>query len=393
MNSLFPPLKPAACDEMERLLPAIDAAFPLKRRFLLELPKNIERLSSLLTKERSGLTSGYMSDPALLHAYLRYFLPWNVFRLSRLLPSLSLDGLARAQTGGLEIIDLGSGPLTLPVSFWIALPELRAAPLSFVCLDKSGAALEAGKKLFFELAGQGSEENCAWRIKTRRAALGERLTDSSAALVCAVNVCNEMFQKTPQADTAALNGAARRFTRLLLNLAGETGRILVLEPGAPRPAQFLSFMRQAFIDQGTAIEAPCPAPDKCPMRGGRRGQKWCHFNFDTDDAPAALSKLSAQAALPKEKVTLSFLFAAKKRQKKAEGKLLNVRIISDAFSLPENRLGRYACSEEGLTLARGGRALVEKYKQGSLFQVERPLKPPRDAKSGAVILDLESASI
>jgi hypothetical protein len=256
--------------------------------------------------------------------------------------------------------------------------------------------------LFSELtARDGAAENaentknCAWQIKTRRAAIGERLLINPAAtasLVCAVNVCNEMFQKIPQADTTALSAAAQKFSKLLLNLAGGTGRILVLEPGAPRPAQFLHFIRKALIDQGCGIEAPCFTPDKCPMRGGRRGHKWCHFNVDTNDAPATLHKLSAQALLPKEKVTLSFLLAAKKSRKKAAGKLLNARVISDAFLLPENKMGRYACSEEGLTLIRGNRALVEKYRQGSSFQIERPSRFLRDAKSGAAVLNLEDAA-
>jgi ribosomal protein RSM22 (predicted rRNA methylase) len=376
---------------MEQLSRAIDSAFPLKQRFLRELPKNIARLSTLLTKERAGLNCGYMSDPALLGAYMRYFLPWNVFRLSRLLPSLSLKAaLNGAVFNAAEIIDLGSGPLTLPIAFWIALPELRLAPLRFTCVDQSAAALNAGKKLFSEFTARYSAD-CVWQIKTRRAAIGERLALDSAALICAVNVCNELFQKIPQADTAAISAAAQKFSKLLLNLAGSTERVFVLEPGAPRPAQFLHFMCKAFVDQGFMIESPCFAPDKCPMRGGRRGHKWCHFNVDADDAPDALHKLSAQALLPKEKVTLSFLLAAKGRRSKAEGRILNVRVISDAFFLPENKMGRYACSEEGLILTRGNRALVEKYRQGSFFQVERPPIMPRDAKSGAFILELDAA--
>ncbi|MDR0408955.1 MAG: rRNA methyltransferase [Spirochaetaceae bacterium] len=394
MNSLFPPLNIAARGALEKLFPAIDAAFPLKQRFLSELPKNIARLSAMLTKERAALKGGYMSDPALLHAYLRYFLPWNVFRLARLLPSLPLAALNSAANGSPEIVDVGAGPLTLPVSLWIAFPELRAAPLRFVCVDKSGAALEAGKKLFSALAQQtGAAEN-HWQIKTRRAAFEESPAaskENSAVLVCALNVCNELFQHIPQADTGALSERARKFTRSLLRLTGEGGRALVIEPGAPRPAQFLHFARQAFIEQGFTIEAPCPQTEKCPMHGGRRGQKWCHFNFDTKDAPEALNKISAQAFLPKEKVTLSFLLAAKKRKDKPEKDALNVRVISDAFSLPENKTGRYACSEEGLTLIRGSRTLVEKHRQGTFLRAKRPAKTLRDAKSGAFILDIEEA--
>ena len=232
-SPLFQPLSAGVHRGIEELLPVIDRTFPLKRRFSSELPKNISWLSALLTKERSGLDGSYMNDPALFNAYLRYFLPWNVFRLSLLLPALPLDDLA----GTAEIVDLGSGPLTLPVALWIALPEIRDTPLSFRCVDRNGAALEAGVKLFSALAGKNGEKT-RWQVKTYRAALGERLKLPPAALVCAVNVCNELFQKLPQADTAALAVNAKKFAWRLASLTRDSGRVFVVEPGAPRPAQF-----------------------------------------------------------------------------------------------------------------------------------------------------------
>lgn len=387
-SPLFQPLSAGVRRGIEELLPVIDRTFPLKRRFSAALPKNISRLSALLTKERSELDGSYMSDPALFNAYLRCFLPWNVFRLSRLLPALRLEA-----AGGMEIIDLGSGPLTLPVAVWIALPELRRAPLRFHCVDRNGSALEAGAKLFRALSGESalsfkSGEKSGWRIKTYRAALGERLKLPPAALVCAVNVSNEMFQKLPQAGTAALAVNAKKFARGLAGLASDSGRILVVEPGAPRPAQFLSLLRAAFLEGGLSVEAPCPSSHACAMTGGRRGQKWCHFNIDVDDAPPLLRKLSASAALPKDKVTLSFLLVSKKAlpEKNAPG-LLDVRVISDAFSLPGGMRGRYACCEKGFALLSGG-GLVEKYGQGSLLRLQIPEKTVRDAKSGALVMDL-----
>jgi ribosomal protein RSM22 (predicted rRNA methylase) len=379
---LFPPPEAGVRNGIENLLGVIDKTFPLKQRFYAETPKNIARLSALLTKERSELKSGYMSSPALLNAYLRFFLPWNVYRLSMLLPSLSLEVALEEDA---EIIDLGSGPLSLPISLWIALPNLRRLQLRFLCADQNGAALEAGKKLFFALAG----ENCPWRIRTARAPLGARLDARPAALVCAVNVCNELFQRLPQADTAKLDAAARKLALHLAGLASDGGRVLVAEPGAPRPAQALVLMRSAFIEHGLAIEAPCPAMRGCAMPGGRRGAKWCHFNIGANSAPAALHKLSVMAGLPKEKVTLSFLLAAKRPPAPAAPQGLSaVRVISDVFSLPDNAAARYACCEKGLALLRGSRALVERCEPGSLFWTKMPQKPALDTKTGAVVFDL-----
>jgi SAM-dependent methyltransferase len=383
-SRLFPPPGAGVRAGIEELIDVIGRTFPLKQRFYAETPKNIANLSALLTKERSELNGGYMSSPALLDAYLRFFLPWNVYRLSMLLPSLSLeDGLG----AGAGIIDLGCGPLSLPVSLWVALPRLRRLPLRFLCADRNGAVLEAGKKLFAALAGDG----CPWRIRTVRAPLGARLDARPAALVCAVNVCNELFQHLHQADTARIEAAARKLASYLAGLADSGGRILVAEPGAPRPAQALALMRDAFTGQGLAIEAPCPATRRCAMSGGRRGAKWCHFNIGADGAPASLHKLSAKAGLPKEKVTLSFLLAAKRPPAPAPPRgYLAARVISDIFFLPDNSAARYACCEKGLALIRGDRALMERCEPGSLFWTKPPQKPLIDAKTDAVIFDLNA---
>jgi hypothetical protein len=125
------------------------------------------------------------------------------------------------------------------------------------------------------------------------------------------------------------------------------------------------------------------------MPGGRRGAKWCHFNIGADGAPASLHRLSANAGLPKEKVTLSFLLAAKRPPAPAPPLgYLAARVISDIFFLPDNSAARYACCEKGLALLRGGKAQMERCEPGALFLTKMPQKPLLDAKTGAVILNL-----
>jgi hypothetical protein len=124
------------------------------------------------------------------------------------------------------------------------------------------------------------------------------------------------------------------------------------------------------------------------MKGGRRGEKWCHFNLDTDGAPSALQKLSADASLQKKKVTLSFLLVSRSVAVNKSGGLAGVRIISDTFPLPEGKAGRYACTEKGLALLRGNRDIIEKYSQGAFFRIKPPPKTVIDRKSGAFVLDV-----
>ena len=138
---------------MENLLSLIETVFPIPGRFRQKLPADVAELSRLLTSARGERESGYLNRPNMLSAYLRYFLPWNVFRLCRLF-FLNVDFSGKPDNlnmlpvfrDGDAITDLGSGPLTFPISLWIAFPEFHSLKLEFRCADKSAVILEAGKK-------------------------------------------------------------------------------------------------------------------------------------------------------------------------------------------------------------------------------------------------------
>jgi len=129
---------------------------------------------------------------------------------------------------------------------------------------------------------------------------------------------------------------------------------------------------------------------------GRGYTAWCHFNFDAAAAPGWLKKLSDEAKLAKDNVSLSFLQVSAKGRKPAgsQGKSL-VRAVSGPFELPPSgdmadgtrRYGQYACSERGLTLL----SLPRKHLlplPGTLLEAAWPDFPEKDAKSGALVLPL-----
>ena len=249
-------------DQLSALLDLIDSAFPLPGRFRAGLPADVAALSRLLTSERGDRDDGYLGKAAELSAYLRYFLPWNVYRLCRLLPSLNLPLL-----DGDAVTDIGSGPLTFPIALWLARPDLRTRRLEIRCLDRTGKALETGHTLFAALTGA----DCPWTVRTIRGSFGTRIEGEPAALVCAVNVLNEIFWDERQ----TLEEQSERKAGLLAAMARPDGRVLIVEPGVPRSGAFISALRAAFLDQGRPPEAPCPHAGACPLPGGRRGASWC----------------------------------------------------------------------------------------------------------------------
>jgi hypothetical protein len=329
---LFPVPGPELRREMEALLPLIEKTFPVPTRFRWGLADDVAELSRLLTSARAERSPSYLNRPPMLSAYLRYFLPWNLYRLCRLLPSLELPLAA-----GDRILDLGAGPLTLPIALWLCRPELRDLPLEFHCRDFSRAALDAGKKLFSALGP------CPWII---RAQSGTRPAPAEKqALVAVVNMYNELFQPLSPGDEGGLYRLAKTQGAFLAARAGRGGRILIVEPGVPRSGQFIALLREVLIGLGRPPLSPCTHDGPCPFPGLVRGagsrippglsrrsaggppesgpaagggpirdagkglSKWCHFAFDTQGAPAGLQRLSAAAGLPKERATLSFLLA------------------------------------------------------------------------------------
>jgi hypothetical protein len=341
---------------IETVLSLIGKVFPIPGRFRSKLPADVAELSRLLTSARGERDGGYLNRPNFLSAYLRYFLPWNVFRLCWLFSLKADDGNGHGGYGGQggqsilpalsdgdAITDLGSGPLTLPIALWIACPQLRSVKLEFRCVDRSVAVLEAGQKLFRELCGaagggaaasarggkaaalrgissrdgsdsplDGRDDNagCAWKIKTIHDSIDAPVRGKGAKLVTALNVFNEFFSG---AQYGALERNAEKAAGILCKLCTEDGSVLVAEPGNPQGGAFISALRGALIAKGKFPAAPCTHGEVCPLPGTGAGRgtkaKWCHFAFDTDTAPQALRKLSAAAGIPKEKATLSFLLA------------------------------------------------------------------------------------
>jgi ribosomal protein RSM22 (predicted rRNA methylase) len=382
---------------LNSLLSVIEETFPIPGRFRPRLPSDIAELSRLLTSARGERERSYLNRPNMLSAYLRYFLPWNVFRLCQLFSNC----IRPAFSDGYAITDLGSGPLTLPIALWIAFPELRTRKLEFRCVDKSAAILEAGYKLFTVLnATPPVIAGCNWKIKTIHDSVSTQIRGKPAKLITAINVFNEIYTDI-QHNEIIQN--AEKAADLLCKHNADNSSILVVEPGNPQGGTFISAIRTTLINKGMYPVSPCPHVEQCPMPGTSsphtRGvkPKWCHFAFTTDSAPLALQKLSAAAGIPKERASLSFLLAKpasavdlKRIHPNAATNSLCVRIISDTFPIPFGKanIGCYGCSEEGMVLVTANRAKSSKLASGTVLNLPLPKNESHDPKTMALIIPL-----
>lgn len=363
---LFPEPDEQAARLLDQLGRAINRAAPLKGKHRSELPYAIRDLSRSLTEEREGRPKEYMGAPRTFAAYLRYFLPWNVYRMTRLFAGMNLN----VPEGG-TVVDLGAGPLTVLLSLWIARPHLRDKELTFVCLDRTPKPMKTGLEVFRALA-----HDAPWKVSLVKGGIHTKLRER-ADLLTAANTLNELDWRGGEQLLDQMEQTARS----LRNRLAEGGRMLLIEPGVRDASRLLSMLRAELLGQGMAPLAPCPHMQECPMPGAA-GKPWCHFRFSAASAPDWLKKLAGQARLPKEAASLSFLhLTSEPFQDRGV-----VRAVSEPFPLPEGQ-GQYACSARGLTLI-GYRRHHTPLAPGAELHPRWPEQDIVDEKSGALILPL-----
>ncbi|HOZ72669.1 MAG TPA: small ribosomal subunit Rsm22 family protein [Spirochaetales bacterium] len=398
------------------LLDIVEEVAPLPAGRRKDIRRDVLELWRELTSEKSTRQPDYIGEPAKLAAYLRYFLPWNVARLVPLLVDLDL-GLKP----GDAVLDIGSGPLTVPIALWIARPDLRAMELRVECMDRVRRAMEIGLGLLEGLALR-SGQALSWKLTIQKESFS--ITDAAPrrdfALVTSANVFNESFWRikgslSERADMLASSLGAR---------AARGGRILIVEPGDPRSGAMLSALRESVILRGGEPLAPCPHRAACPMAGaflssafrdsdedgrdggerlakvvtakGRSKAPWCHFVIDAGAAPERLVAFSETAGLPKDRLIASWLLLrpdAAEKTPSAQAPSRSVRLVSDAFRLAEGGLGRYACTRTGYSLVKDSLADLP---SGTLALLDAPVPPAsteRDPKSNAVIVRAHSDQV
>jgi len=365
IDRLFPFITEENAAELERFGDILKQVWPLKGKHREQLKYDIRDMSRYLTSERDQRRRDYMTDAKFLSPYLTYFLPWNLYRMSRLFTGLELD----IPDGG-HIADVGSGPLTAVIALWMSRPHLRERKLNFTCLDLSAKTLDAGLKLFKAVAG----EDTPWRVKTVKAMFTDKI-NKKADLLIAANAFNELDWSgrtaRPQAEKLAAHMARS---------TSDTGRVLIIETGVRLTGRIISEMRAQMLALGYSPIAPCPHAGDCPMPATGQGSPWCHFNFSVKDSPNWLGLLSGEAQLEKDHVSLNFLYLSQKGGKDWGA----VRTISEPFNLHGGK-GQYACSDKGLTLVDYGTRYRPLF-PGQTIVPQWPDKPKIDLKSKAVIL-------
>lgn len=405
-SSLFGQLPKESQNILENFDSLLQDIQSLNTKQLHFLPQDIRELSHQLTDQRGTRRLSYMNEKRFLSAYTRYFMWWNLVRLTSIFSSLDEKAFQNL-TDGSYACDFGTGPLTLITALWLSRPELWEKKITWYTMDLSSSIMSLGEEIFLRVVSKiialtGNDKIEPWKIIRIKGTLGTPLKNKITFATCA-NVFNEMYEDSPK----PLEQNCKIYTDSLLKYldTNSNSSIFIAEPGIPRSARFISLARNCFLRKNFQIVSPCPQSEGCPMEG-KKGGKWCHFVLPGSVAPKKLQKLSEDSGLPKDRASISFVFVNSKNDSsmkngsfsKDEKSSVPIRIVSDSINLNgiSNskfvKKGRYACSKFGLTL------FVEKMHEknpssissGSLVNLtltEKEIKNLQtDRKSGAIIL-------
>lgn len=427
-QSLFKDLDPFVMRGITAIYSNLSNIIPMSTSQRRELPYACKDLSRELTTERDALSRPYWSSPRLTSAYMHYFLPWNIIRLCRLFPTLDFGSIPQSP----YLLDIGSGPLTLPIALWLSRKDLRQKEVTFYCTDMSPQPLNLGKRLFNALREE-LDPSSPWKIITIRTPLYKAISSCEKDLWCITmgNVLNEGEEKKAHPIAKQIETLVKEAKKALL----PEGKIFAVEPGTRQGARMLALLRNSatqlnfiqdeeenendFDEENLDMESlflsdeefygeeeaeeeeevfknppfqvlsPCTHNDDCPLSksNAKQGSAWCHFSIPSDYVPHALRQLSQKAGLDKMSVSLSFLYLARydearKILKRYEKEQEMARIISDAFPIQDyNGRARYACHYKGLLLLPDSAYI----NNASLVPVSFPEHKKIDYKSKALI--------
>ncbi len=256
--------------------------------------RDLLRLQRGLTGSRALAGSPYMDDPALLGAYILYYWPSSFVQAGRALDRcLAFSGLPAPG----RILDLGAGPGPAAAAF-----AARGA-LEICLIDPSPMALAAGGRLLGAIAGPGLRPSiipagsaggglgCVARTVASRGAGG----GFDAIIVS--HVLNELGHDVEE-RAEELDG--------LVDLLSPRGFLLLIEPALLFASRGLLALRDALLDRGLVLMAPCLWKGPCPALTAGPWQT-CHDALDWEP-PAFTLELARRAGL--ERPSLKMAWAA-----------------------------------------------------------------------------------
>ncbi|MBI4569368.1 MAG: hypothetical protein HY719_13310 [Planctomycetes bacterium] len=371
------------------LAEAVGARGQGPQRLLRAAAPVVRRVSTALTLLRSSFVeSDYLDDPRILSAYLAYFVPWAFLRFDALL-ALHGDLLDRLTAEGAVILDLGAGPLTLPLYLALRRPEALDRRVLFLAADKQTRCQNMGTRLLDLVAPRR-----AWQVRPVHGDFDTLLGGAAGAAIPWERV-TFVFENDSFNEWARSRWRREKITLLLDAVEARLApgaRALFVEPGTREQGRLLMAVRDALAGAGAVrLLGPCTHAARCPLVN-TRDRSWCHFRAHPAPPPW-LFALTHAAGIERRQLSFSYLGFEKPAgsPRPGAGALRpptsgSARVLSAPLEISGGGQGLYACAEEGRILfvwRAGERPLPGRAGVGALVR-GKGTPAGRDFKSGAM---------
>lgn len=289
---------------------------PFSQEDVTFFSKGLLELSDFFTEDRdSAALPNYFTTAKFRSSYFLYFLALQGAKFLSLFdryPAAVDAAIAHAEkTGTLRVLDLGAGPGTASIAFFVYVMERyrggEALPFKVHLhwVDHNKTILEDGK-LFFErfLAhlsdlNPGFEADISLTTETRAWWQHPKEFSFEASIVLFGNVLNESANN-PRAFQQGL-------APFLKNPTG--AGVLMVEPAFKGASQRLSRIRDEWIEGFAGADAPiwgpCLHSGPCPLASGR---DWCHYSVPAELPGQFFRKFSIKLGSVRDWLKFSFLW-------------------------------------------------------------------------------------
>jgi 2-polyprenyl-3-methyl-5-hydroxy-6-metoxy-1,4-benzoquinol methylase len=267
---------------------------------------DVDRLASCV----AALSQAY-NDPAQARALLSEAGPARLgFSFVRDVPKGAAATreliAAGAVRPGARILDVGAG---LGAMTWGIVRALRAAgstqEIEATWIDEDRAALDVG----LEILRARRDGSVRARAIARRL---ENLHDLAAHglgrfdLVVVGNVLSEV--DVPSPDEARVSRHVEILRTILDRCLDDRGALIVVEPALRDRTRRLHRVRDALMELGYSVLAPCLHSSACPAL--TRESDWCHEDLPVD-LPEWVAPVARAAGLRRQGLTFSYLILAR----------------------------------------------------------------------------------
>lgn len=317
---------------------------PFRQEDVAFFSKGLLELSDFFTEDRQGSKlPNYFTTAKFRSSYFLYFFALQGAKFLTLFDRYPLAIEAAAaharKTGVLRVLDVGAGPGTASIAFFIHVFDRLARDMEgkgklpfkieLHWVDHNKAILDDGKVFFERLLGELSElypdlsADVSLTTSTRAWWQHPREFNFEASLVLFGNVLNESN------DPRAFHQGLAPF---LKNPQG--AGVLMIEPAFKSASQRLSQIHDEWLAERefkpSPIWGPCLHSGACPLASGR---DWCHFSVPAELPGEFFRKFSIKLGSVRDWLKFSFLWIGADDSKKPilERQKGIARVVSNAM--------------------------------------------------------------